>query len=67
MCLPNILAVSVVAEESTTMGEPSGQRGRFSDFKHLKTVFHHWITAPMLLHPICTSCSILVKLTGSNV
>lgn len=46
------------------MGDPSGQRGRFCDFTHLKAVFHRWVTAPMLLHPFCTSCSILVKLIG---
>lgn len=64
ICLPNVLAVSVVEEENATMGDPSGQRGRFCDFTHLKAVFYRWVTAPMLLHPFCTSCSILVKLIG---
>jgi len=66
ICLPTVLALSDVAEESTTKGEPSGQRGKFSDFRHLKTVFHCWIATQMFLCAIHTSSSILVKLTDFN-
>lgn len=65
--MPKILVISVEAEERTTMDELSDKRGSFSVFKHLKVVFHDWIILPMLLYPICTSCSILVKLIGFNV